>query len=264
MASNNTAFVIVHGLSFPPATFDRLRKVLEGAGYEVVIPRMPSVGEGVVRATTANEVAAVRAAMAPALEAGKEIVLMGHSYGGIIITPTALGYTKTEREAQGLKGGVKAMVYLEAFAGWEKGKYPLDVVFGSGSGMPDMFKPLEIDGKPTDNIPVPKSPTDLEKQISQFMFFNTCTPEETDWCQGLLESMSLGAALEPTEVVPADLKASLTYIIGEKDNAMQPAIAEKFVAGTPGMKEVRMDTGHAPFVSHVDELVRILEAVAQE
>ncbi|EJT69609.1 hypothetical protein GGTG_13225 [Gaeumannomyces tritici R3-111a-1] len=258
------AFVIVHGLTFPPPTFDRLRNALEGAGYDVAIPRMPSVGEGVIGATMATEVAAVRAAMAPALEAGKDIVLMGHSYGGIIITPTALGYTKTEREAQGLEGGVKAVVYLEAFAGWERGKYPMDVVFGSGSGIPEMFKPLVIDGKPTDNIPVPKSPTDMEKQASQFLFFNTCTPEDTEWCMGLLESMSLGAALEKTEVVPADLKASLTYIVGEKDNAMQPAIAERFVAGTPGMKEVRMDTGHAPFVSHVDELAKILEGIAQE
>lgn len=116
----------------------------------------------------------------------------------------------------------------------------------------------------TDNIPIPKSRTELENQIAQFMFFNTCTPEQTERCLGLLESMSLGAALEPTEVVPADLKTSLTYILGKKDNAMPVAVAEKFVAGTTGMKEVRMDTGHAPFVSHVDELVRVLEAVAQE
>ncbi|KAL8396435.1 hypothetical protein RB594_004654 [Gaeumannomyces avenae] len=264
MAASKPAFVIVHGLTFPPPTFDRLRKALEGAGYEVAIPRMPSVGEGVIGATMATEVAAVRAAMAPALEAGKDIVLMGHSYGGIIITPTALGYTKAEREAQGLEGGVKAVVYLQAFAGWEKGKYPMDVVFGSGSAMPDIFKPLEIDGKPTDNIPIPKSPTVMEKQMSQFLFFNTCTPEDTEWCMGLLESMSLGAALEQTKVVPGDLKASLTYIVGEKDNSMQPAIAAKFVAGTPGMKEVRMDTGHVPFVSHADELAKILEGIAQE
>lgn len=147
MAADKPAFVIVHGLAFAPATFDPLRKALEGAGYDVSIPRLPSMGEGVVGATMANEVAAVRAAMAPALEAGEGIVLMGHSYGGMVITPAALGYGKTEREAQGLRGGVKAVVYLEAFACWERGKYPMDVVWGSGSGIPAMMKPLEVDGK---------------------------------------------------------------------------------------------------------------------
>ncbi|KLU93210.1 hypothetical protein MAPG_12147 [Magnaporthiopsis poae ATCC 64411] len=228
------------------------------------IPRLPSMGEGVVGATMANEVAAVRAAMAPALEAGKDVVLVGYSYGSMVVTPAALGHGKTEREAQGLRGGVKAVVYLAAFAGWERGRYPMDVVWGSGSGIPAMMKPLEVDGKATDNIPIPKARTEQEKQIAQFMFFNTCTPEQTERCLELLESMSLGAALEPTEVVPADLKTSLTYILGERDNAMPVAVAEKFVAGTRGMKEVRMDTGHVPFVSHVDELVKVLEAIAQE
>jgi pimeloyl-ACP methyl ester carboxylesterase len=234
----------------------------------------------------AGEVATVHAVMLPALDAGREIMLIGHSYGGLVITPAAKGLSTTERAAQGLEGGIKSVVYLQACASWERGVYPLDIIWGCGDGLPDHLLKLEVDGKVDGRSPWPypltaerqglliwslqatdnilKLEGEAAKEMARAVFFNTCTTEQSNVCFELLESMSLGAALEPTEVVPADLNATLTYILGEEDNALSVALAEKYLAGTPGMKTIRMKTGHAPWVDVLDELMEILEAAAME
>jgi surfactin synthase thioesterase subunit len=49
-------------------------------------------------------------------DGGRDVILMGHSYGGVVATETVKGVTKHEREAKGLKGGVVRIVYMAAHA----------------------------------------------------------------------------------------------------------------------------------------------------
>ena len=43
---------------------------------------------------------------------GEDVVLVAHSYGGVVGTECVKGVTKSERQAQGKKGGVVRIVYL--------------------------------------------------------------------------------------------------------------------------------------------------------
>ncbi|KAJ7045776.1 Alpha/Beta hydrolase protein [Mycena alexandri] len=264
MSSQKPTIVLSHGLAHAPACYEPLATALRAAGFEFIAPRHPSLGAGVINATMDREVAALRSAMQPAIDAGKEIILLAHSYGGLVAAPAAQGYTLSERRAvEGSKsGGIKAVVYMTAFAASQKGAYPLDAVFKCGKELPAGMVRLEVDGKLTDNVVVTGTPE--EKAAFQFVFYNDLEAAQVDTIVPLLESMALGAALEPTTVVPADLKCTQAYILCEKDNAMPPAVAEGYVSATPGMKVFRLDSGHAPFVSRVGEVVKILEDLARE
>lgn len=45
---------------------------------------------------------------------GKDVVLMGHSYGGIPVTESTKGLSREERERDGKKGGIVRLAYVTA------------------------------------------------------------------------------------------------------------------------------------------------------
>jgi len=61
--------------------------------------------------------------MLPLLDDGKEVVVVGHSYGGLPAYLCTEGQSIAERTAAGKKGGVRSVVFLCAFAIPEKGSY---------------------------------------------------------------------------------------------------------------------------------------------
>ena len=64
-------------------------------------------------------------------EGGKDVILVAHSYGGVVATEIK-GVSKTEREAAGKKGGVVRIVYLAAHV-VEEGKSLEEQVGGTNS-----------------------------------------------------------------------------------------------------------------------------------
>lgn len=57
----------------------------------------------------------IRSAVEELLDAGKDVLLVVHSYGSIPACDAIVGLSKTEREAHGRAGGVVALVYIAAF-----------------------------------------------------------------------------------------------------------------------------------------------------
>lgn len=53
--------------------------------------------------------------MLPYLDLGYEVILVGHSYGGRIVTQAAAGLTSEVRAAAGSAGGVVGLLYIAAF-----------------------------------------------------------------------------------------------------------------------------------------------------
>lgn len=67
----------------------------------------------------------------PLFDAGREVVIIGHSYGGIPACASTQGYTMDERADKGKKGGFRSIIYLAGFAIPEKGKDLLQTIGGS-------------------------------------------------------------------------------------------------------------------------------------
>lgn len=105
--------ICLHGAYHPPACYDGIRTRLEAAGFEVVLPRNASLGKD-TNGSFEDDTAVVRKAVKTLVNQGKEVVIAAHSYGGFVGMNAAKGLTAPELEAEGRKGGIKAIVYMSA------------------------------------------------------------------------------------------------------------------------------------------------------
>lgn len=108
--------VIVPGAWHRPAHFLGLIDELAKVNYEAVAVTMPSVDSSPPLASWDQDAQAVRQAIMERLDADKDVIVLGHSFGGVAMSEAAKGLGKAEREAQSLKGGIVKLIYMCAMA----------------------------------------------------------------------------------------------------------------------------------------------------
>lgn len=96
--------------------FDTVRSELEALGYPTDAVALPSVGSSNSSVGIADDAAALASELATLTDAGKNVVMVVHSYGGMVGSAAVEGYGYSDRTAAGLDGGVIMLVYLTAFA----------------------------------------------------------------------------------------------------------------------------------------------------
>lgn len=136
MALMKPTLVFIPGAWHTPEYFSDVIEPLKMSGYECHPLRLPSVG-GDDTKTAADDATHIRSTTLPLVEAGKQVVLIMHSYGGIPGTESVKGgLAKIDREAVGKQGGVIGLVYLTSFLIDEQ--QSLNTTLKS---MPDWIKP---------------------------------------------------------------------------------------------------------------------------
>lgn len=110
--------VIVTGSFAPASLYTEFVAVLKKHGVDTVVLSSPSVGrrEGKPAASMMEDADEIVRAVSELLDAGKEVVLLAHSYGGIPAAQSMERLSVKQRTAAGKKGGVAKMVYLTAIA----------------------------------------------------------------------------------------------------------------------------------------------------
>lgn len=119
MATEKPIIVLIHGAWQTAAQWQPLAEGLKSNDFTVLQPQNATSGPDadLIRGKTyRDDVEVIRLAIEPHLAAGKDIVFVCHSYGGVPASAAAEGYQVHERHAIGLPGGVKDIVYLAAFA----------------------------------------------------------------------------------------------------------------------------------------------------
>jgi len=107
--------VLIHGGYHTPAHFDLLLRTIR-AEYDVLAPALTTVGwdDRISGKTWRDDVALLHSIIDPLMDQGRQIIILGHSMGGIVITHFSIGESVAERSALGKKGGVAAVFYLTA------------------------------------------------------------------------------------------------------------------------------------------------------
>lgn len=91
-------------------------KLLQEAGYPTVHVPLPTVGgTELPLAGLSDDVDAVRKVLVPIVEEGKDVVVIGHSAGGISMSGAVEGYDAGSRKAAGKTGGVIRCIFMTAF-----------------------------------------------------------------------------------------------------------------------------------------------------
>lgn len=231
--------VLVHG-SFADATgFNDVIRRLQARRYPTIAPSNPL-------RTLVSDAAYVRSVLDTI---GGPIVLVAHSYGGMVITNAATGHP-----------GVKALVYVNAFAPAE-GEAANDLAYQFAGSM--LTPP---------NLTVRPYPTTDPAQTGQEAYINTDVFHDAfaaDLDRDTTAAMAAAqrpidlACLQQPSGQPAWATVPSWFSIGRDDRTI-PADLHRFMAERAGAVEtVELPASHVLMISKPAELVDLIDAAAQ-
>jgi pimeloyl-ACP methyl ester carboxylesterase len=126
----NPTFVFSLGAWVIPAVFDATRLQLNALGFLSECPAHPSIGAEPPSKTLSDDTASLREVLTKLADEGRDLVVVAHSYGGVVASSSVEGLSKASRTAEGKVGGVVKVVYLAAFA-LDKGQSLLGMLGGN-------------------------------------------------------------------------------------------------------------------------------------
>lgn len=226
--------VLVHGAFADASSWNGVVKILEKDGYPVV--------------AAANPLRSVKGdgAAVSALLAGikSPVVLVGHSYGGNVIS-----------EAANDRANVKALVYVSAFAP-EAGE--------TVAGLAGKFPGSTLG--PTLAAPVALADGGKDLYIQQDKFhdqFAADVPAAQAALMAATQRPVTEAALNEQSGTPAWKHIPSWYIYGDKDKNIPPQAME-FMAKRADAKAVKVVKGasHVVMVSNPEPVARLIEQAA--
>jgi len=224
---SKTSIVLVHGAFADGSSWNKVIPLLEAEGFTVTAVQNPlkSLSEDV--ATTKR-----------VLDAQKgDVVLVGHSYGGAVITEAAAGNSK-----------VKALVYVAAFA-------------------PDAGETLGALGErfpaaPLGTAVVPDSAGFLYVDRAKVadVFANDLPKEEAALLAATQKPLAAAIFGEPLKAA-AWKSIPSWYVVSTQDKAINPDL-ERFMAKRMNAKTKELKASHVSFISNAPEIAKVIESAA--
>ncbi len=225
MSTDKPSIVFAHGIWADGSCFSKVMKLLQADGYEV-ISTQNSLD------TVEGDVAAVRSALG---RVRSPAVLVGHSYGGTVIT------------AAGTDDRVAALVYIAAIAPdegetsqFEQDRHPKTAAFGH----------IEVADGRVWMLPsgIGCFAGDLPED-EQNIVWATATPPSAE----LFNQPVRGAAWKT--------KPSW-YIVATNDQAVHPDL-ERFVAKRMEAKTTELASSHVPMLSQPQRVYEVIREAAK-
>ena len=230
LASAQTArptIVLVHGAFADGSSWAKVIPILESDGYPVIAVQNPLTSLADDIATTKRVIDAQKG----------PVVVVGHSYGGAVITAAAAG-----------SAHVKALVYVAAFA-------------------PEAGEVLQAPGE---KFAPPALSSALVPDAAGFLYvdraklhdvFSKDVPAADARVMAATQKPVHGSVF--TASVPGAAWKTIPswYIVASEDQAINPDL-ERFYAKRIGATTTEIKSSHVPFVSHPKEVARVIEAAA--
>jgi pimeloyl-ACP methyl ester carboxylesterase len=220
--------VIVHGAFADGSGWESVYRILTKDGYNVTIVQNPLV-------SLAADVTATQNALA---NQNGPVVLVGHSYGGAVITQA------------GDDPKVKSLVYVAAYVP-DVGESVGDLLAQADKSV--LAPPIVIDGKKgialVDRAKFPEAfAADVSRRKAEFM---------------AASQAPLGLAAVGTKITIAAWKVKPSYYIVSSDDQMIPPIDErKFATKANAVQTFEFKASHAVFISQPDKVAKVIEEAA--
>src|SRR5580658_8264544 len=219
--------VLVHGGFVDGSGWEGVYNALKKSGYAVTV---------VQNATTslADDVATTKRAIA---EQNGPVILVGHSYGGVVITEA------------GNDPKVVGLVYIAAFAP-EKGESVSALIKNPPPGAP---------------VPPIMPPVDgyllLDKAKFPASFAGDVSPEKAAFMAD--SQVPWGVNAVGGTISEAAWKAKPTWYLLTTEDKMLPPDAQRLMSKRAGATVVEVKSSHAVYVSHPQAVAQIIEEAAR-
>ncbi|KAF4303132.1 Microsomal signal peptidase 12kDa subunit [Botryosphaeria dothidea] len=224
--------VLVPGAWHIEHTYHKLVPDLERRGYPTLAIRNPSVGQPARDGLVQEDATHLRSVIDPLLAEGKEVLVVAHSYGGSVLSPSLADYAWKKGE----KGRVLGLVYIAAFL------LPVGKSLGAIMYPPDgSDSPLKMDENGFLQPPDPH------------VFYNDLPEEEQQELQKHLLPNPGNVGHEPGKGEPWK-RVPAVYIKCSKDVILPPPVQQAMldeVGANPDyeVRVVELDSSHSPMLS---------------
>jgi len=232
--------VLLHGAWADSSSWSDVVRRLQDDGYPVVVPPNPLRG---LLADTAYLSSFLQTIDGP-------IVLVGHSYGGAVITNAATGNTN-----------VKALVYVNAFVP-DQGETVLQLVAaqpGSALAVADPTTVFKL-------VPYPGSPPgDFDAYILQNVFpgaFANDLPRRTARVLAATQRPAALSAFATPSGPPAWASIPSWDVVGTADHVIPPA-EQLIMANRAHARITRVDASHLSMISRPGTVADVIRAAAR-
>src|SRR3981081_4097048 len=225
--ASGATIVLVHGGFVDGAGWEGVYNILKKDGYAVTIVQNPTT-------SLADDVAATKLAIA---QAKGPVVLVGHSYGGVVITEA------------GSDPKVAALVYIAAFAP------------DTGESVASLIK----DPPPDAPVPPILPPQDgylfLDSMKFHASFAADVDPEKAAFMADSQVPWGI-AALSGSIDEPAWKTKPSWYLVTTEDKMIPPP-AQRFMSKRAGSTVTEVPGSHAVYVSQPDAVAALIERAAR-
>jgi pimeloyl-ACP methyl ester carboxylesterase len=226
MATNATNIVLVHGFWADGSSWSKIIPILRNAGHQVVAVQLPLH-------SVADDVATVKRALE---QLKGPIILVGHSYGGFVITNAAYN-----------NPNVTGLVYVAAFAPDE------------GESLNDLLKtwPKEFLANGVGNV---------KPDSGGFLFiipdkFHESFAQDVDRTEAdimaIVQKPPNQSMLVEKSGPPAWKQLPAWFQVSENDRIIFPG-AERSFTERMNANTLSLNSSHASLVSHPDEIVELI------
>lgn len=233
-------FVVAHGAWSAGWAWWKMHPLMRGRGHELVTPTYTGIGEREHLFSAAVDLETHITDMLNVLHYHDlaDVVLIGHSYGGMVATGVA---DRARRR-------IRQLVYLDAFTP-DDGDSVFDL---AGSG--ERYRMSELAGNEHDGLRIPPNPMPPDT-----------AKDDADWCLPRRVPQPLKTFEQKLVLQNGPLTLPIDYIyctkIGPVDVFRQ--FAEK-AASQPGWARHDLDASHNPHITVPDRLMDLLEGIAAD
>jgi pimeloyl-ACP methyl ester carboxylesterase len=211
---------------------------MSAAGHEVATLDLPGRGDD-PRDPAAVTLDDLVDAVAEVLEtSGRPAILVGHSFGGFVISHVA------ERMPE----RVELLVYVAAFL-LRHGETVLEVATSVPPSVP------HLDVREEEGL------ISVRPEAAPLVFYDDCSPEDARWATALLVPEALAPRRTPA-VLTEERSGSIprVYVETTNDRALAVSLQRRMHSALPCREVVAIASGHSPFLSMPETLAERLLA----
>ncbi|MFC1413153.1 alpha/beta fold hydrolase [Streptacidiphilus sp. N1-12] len=232
-AAAKPTVVLVHGAWADGSSWSGVVRDLQHDGYTVDVPPNPLRGAASDSAYLASYLATVPG----------PIVLVGHSYGGFVITNAATGNTN-----------VKALVYVDAY---------IPAQGESLNSLSAQFPGSEVVPDALNFVPSADGVVDVYIKPAQFREIMANDLSAGQAAELAATERPLAAsALGEESGAPAWTSIPSWAVVGTADHAVPPA-AQEFMAKRAGATITKLNASHLSLISHPNKVTAVIEEAAR-
>ncbi|KAH7011039.1 Alpha/beta hydrolase fold-1 [Ilyonectria destructans] len=228
------------GACHDPWAFDLVRSALSTKGFPTSAVALATVGSPDPSLGLEDDIAAVRVELQRLIDAGNEVIVVAHSYGGIPVSNAVEGL-KHDGKAGSRNGGVIMIVYLTAWV-IPVGSKLLD---HSGDGLSAHWN---IQG-------------DYASAIDPInVFYADVNPALANKAASLLRTQNVQALSGTSNFAPWTNSFEVGYIFAENDVAIPLAVQQGMASEFPaGSFTTSLRSSHSPFLSMPESLAGTIQ-----